>query len=153
LGGYFQALETTLDESKNREIPLRVPGLPSQQPDAKTKLWNGIYTKQRDDENHTWLLDFGGMERFFRGSVDRNADGRLHEYIRSLRREDQWWRELADDLKKVRKQYRNGGAHTERVDYQTVVDFRKLLFEDRPEGGLLQRLAEITIATASRRGN
>jgi hypothetical protein len=72
-------------------------------------------------------------------AVSGNQNPKVHDFIEHVEPHPGWARNLVEDLKTVVHRYRNGAAHIERMNRQTLEEFRNLLFDGR----LLRRIVEL----------
>ncbi len=84
-------------------------------------------------------LSLGGAIALLDKALTENENQKIREFMERIEPHPGWARRLVDDLKTVAHRYRNGAAHIERMDRQTLNEFRTLLFD----GGLLRRIVQL----------
>lgn len=97
------------------------------------KGWTGVFRNSR-------RFGFANISLLIQIALDRRSSQILNRYFDALEFPDIWWQQMRDDLNEIAHVYRNGAAHTERLDRAKLDAFRALLFE----GKLLHRLAQLS---------
>jgi tetratricopeptide (TPR) repeat protein len=103
--------------------------------DAGKKRYRGPGTWSRELPN----LTMGAAIYLLDKAVSGNQNPKVHDFMEHVEPHPGWARNLVEDLKTVVHRYRNGAAHIERMNRQTLEEFRNLLFDGR----LLRRIVEL----------
>lgn len=134
--GLLAGLEDRLNRSKKAYMPLDFgrrsndgKAVPLSRPQSGS--WEGAL------QDSAFVFRYVAM--LLSEALKPNCDARLRKYLEDLKFPFSWT-DLVADLDKVRLEYRNGAAHTERLDWSALQEFRSLLFE----GKLLKRLAALS---------
>jgi hypothetical protein len=84
-------------------------------------------------------LTMGGAIHLLDKALSGNQNPKVRDFMERVEPYPGSARNLVEDLKTVANHYRNGAAHIERMNRQTLEEFRNLLFDGR----LLRRIVEL----------
>ncbi len=100
----------------------------------------GIAREKKDSWEDTFaLLTLGSIVRLLRATIRPARNPTVADCVRKLGLKAEGIELLVEDVETVRTKYRNGAAHTQRLDRADLDEFRVLLFEQK----LLHRLVDI----------